>query len=116
TGRGVRRSIWASGAWRIPGALVPIDEPLAARAREMAELEPDRFAHLGEHAIEVHVPFLHAKNSALKLVPVCLAQQSLNDCRRVAEGLCRAFEQDPPLIVASTDMSHYVPAETAAEL
>ena len=59
TGRGARGSVWPGGAWRFPGADVPVD---AAFCRALCEastlLEPDAEAHTDEHAIEVLVPLL----------------------------------------------------------
>lgn len=118
TGYGVRRSLWARGAWRLPGASVPVDAELAALVGEHAALEADRFAHLGEHAIEVELPLLLARQPALEIVPICLAGLSLADCHEVGHGLARAVEEAgrDVLIVASSDMSHYISAEAAARL
>jgi MEMO1 family protein len=116
TGLGSRRSVWSTGAWRIPGGDVGVDVELARRVRERAGLEADQLAHLREHAIEVHLPFLRAKNPGLCVVPICLAQLSLADCRKVGEGLAEAIEGHEALLVASTDMSHYVSADAAERL
>lgn len=118
TGLGVRRSLWARGAWRVPGVQVPVDEELAASIGRYAELEEDGEAHLREHAIEVELPFLLARQAQLKVVPICLAGLSLRECHEVGRGLARAIreaERDV-LIVASSDMSHYISAEEAARL
>lgn len=118
TGLGVRRAIWSAGFWRFPGQDVPVDQELAERIRDEAGLEDDRIAHLREHAIEVHVPFLRARNPDVSIVPICLAQLSVADCRRIGEGLARAVGDlgSSVLVVASTDMSHYIPADEAKAL
>jgi AmmeMemoRadiSam system protein B len=118
TGLGARRSIWCAGAWRLPGGDVTIDAELAERVRELAGLEDDRLAHAREHAIEVHLPFLRAKNPSFVCVPICLSRLTLADCKKVGEGLARALDQlrPRPLLVASTDMSHYISAEAAEKL
>jgi MEMO1 family protein len=116
TGLGSRRSVWSTGAWRIPGGDVSVDADLARRVSEQAGLDADQHAHLREHAIEVQLPFLRAKNPALRVVPICLAQLSLADCRKVGQGLARAIEGSDVLLVASTDMSHYVSAVAAERL
>lgn len=116
TGRGVRRSVWASGAWRIPGATVPIDEELARRIARHAHLVDDHDAHLQEHAIEVQLPLLHALRPDVAIVPICLGRLAIDECRDLGEGLSRAVrehgEQDV-MVIASSDMSHYVPADFA---
>jgi MEMO1 family protein len=118
TGQGARRSIWSAGTWRLPGGDVPVDAELAERIREQAGLEDDRLAHAREHAIEVHLPFLRAKNPDFVSVPICLSRLSLADCQKVGEGIARVLDElrPRPLLVASTDMSHYISAEAAAKL
>jgi len=118
TGRGVRRSVWASGVWRLPGGDVPVDGALARAVCESAGMQADRGAHLGEHAAEVHLPFLRARRPDVAVVPVCLVHLTFEECERAGQGLAQAVRAapGPVLLVASTDMSHYVPAETARRL
>jgi MEMO1 family protein len=116
TGRGARRSMWSGGAWNLPGMRVDIDEDLAERCRRNAGLEPDRRAHESEHAIEVHLPFVIARNPRARIVPIVLADLDLTACRRLGEGLAEAISgtEGEVLLVASTDMSHHLPADVAA--
>jgi AmmeMemoRadiSam system protein B len=120
TGLGVRRSLWASGSWRIPGGDVAVESTLAERLQfaPRSKLKSDRLAHLREHAIEVHLPFLRAKNRAVRVVPICLGGLSLPECVELGEALGNvlANESERVLIVASTDMSHYISAEAAEKL
>lgn len=118
TGRGVRRSLWSTGAWRIPGGDVPVDAELASSLRDAARLQEDELAHLSEHAIEVQLPFLRALQPKLSIVPVTLAGLSLDECRQIGEGLATAVRgaASDVLLVASTDMSHYISAADAERL
>jgi AmmeMemoRadiSam system protein B len=122
TGLGARRSLWSRGEWKLPGYSLPVDTELANEFRDNALLEEDQLAHLREHAIEVQLPFLHALRPDVSIVPVCLAGLRFRDCAEVGEGLARAIQENERqhgervLIVASTDMSHYIPAEVAKEL
>jgi AmmeMemoRadiSam system protein B len=115
TGWGSPRSVWTRGAWRIPGATIGVDEVLADAVVREAALVPDDEAHLQEHAIEVHLPFLHERQPRLEIVPICLGTLSLEACERVGRGIARAVTSAASrvLLVASTDMSHYVPASRA---
>lgn len=115
TGMGRRRSVWPQGVWRMPGRDVPVDAALAAELVQHAGLEPDVQAHLREHAIEVHLPFLIDRQPALQIVPVCLSQLTYEECESVARGVAAviASRAEPVLVVASTDMSHYVSAAHA---
>ena len=121
TGMGSPRSIWSAGVWRLPGGSVPVDEPLAAHIRQEAKLEDDRRAHLHEHSGEVQLPFLRARRPEVRVVPICLSNLSLKACHSLGEGLARAVQQAAGdardiLLVASTDMSHFVSAEEARRL
>ncbi len=116
TGLGVRASLWSGGAWTIPGGRVAIDDELRTALLAETTLELDADAHLREHAIEVHLPLLMARRPDARIVPICLARLSVPECRALGEGIARAIAKvgGDVLVVASTDMSHYVSAEVAA--
>ncbi|HVR01969.1 MAG TPA: AmmeMemoRadiSam system protein B [Polyangia bacterium] len=110
TGRGARGAVWPGGSWRLPGADVPVDAAVC-RALCVAStlLEPDVEAHLDEHAVEVLVPLLAARQPALHLVPVVLSGLSFGECEALAAALARTIRAatGPTLIIASSDMNHY---------
>lgn len=119
TGVGASRALWASGTWELPGGALEVDVELGERLSIEAGVVDDPRAHLGEHAIEVELPLLRARRADVKLTPVVLGRLSLAGCREVGEGLARAIDEvgrDQVLVVASSDLSHYVSAERAAEL
>jgi AmmeMemoRadiSam system protein B len=118
TGLGARRAVWPSGRWRIPGGDLAVDQPFAGRLVELGRLEPDADAHLHEHAAEVHLPFLRARNPSVAIVPVCLGALGSADCVDLGESLADAVRErsGEVLLVASTDMSHYVCADEARRL
>lgn len=117
TGRGVPNAVYAHGAFVVPGGPVPIDEPLAAQLIEHMGLVDDERAHAEEHCIEVHVPFLRAKKPNVRIVPVCLGHMRLDECEQLGRGLAWVLRRNPEvLVVVSSDLSHYVPADRAARL
>lgn len=118
TGLGARRSVWTAGEWRLPGGAVPVDSELALAVCAEAGLTPDEAAHLGEHAIEVQLPFLRERNPDIRVVPICLSHLELSECKRIGDALARVIAgcEMPVLLVASTDMSHYIAAERARQL
>lgn len=122
TGRGPAISIMARGAYRIPGAQVPVDSELAAAIlAQVPEARDDRTAHAAEHAIEVELPFLLARQPELRIVPIVLGMLSLDAALALGRGLHRAVRglgAEAPadtLVVASSDMSHYLPDAEARD-
>jgi AmmeMemoRadiSam system protein B len=112
TGRGARISIAAASAFAMPGGTVPIDAELAAALRaELPGAEMDDDAHRHEHAIEVELPFLHARQERVRIVPLVLGGLSEAEAIELGRGLWRAAKRSKarPLVVASSDMSHYLP-------
>jgi MEMO1 family protein len=116
TGMGSRISIWSEGSWETPLGDIAVDETIASSLLARLGEKGDREAHLREHAIEVHLPFLKVLSRAIRIVPITLGRLSYDDCRRVGdalEGVVRDTKGGRILIVASTDMSHYISAEEA---
>ena len=120
TGRGKRIAVVDRGAFRIPGADVPIDHEMAeAILDEFPGAEQDRDAHRFEHAIEVEIPFLLARQPALRMVPIVLSMMSEVDAIELGNAVYRACQRigaspgGEVLFVASSDMSHYLPDREA---
>lgn len=114
TGRGQRVAMVAGGAFRVPGADIPIDTELAAMILDESELaRSDRAAHQDEHAVEVELPFLLARQPALRIVPMVLGGLREDEAIELGQALRRAALRlgEPVLVVASSDMSHYLPDE-----
>jgi AmmeMemoRadiSam system protein B len=111
TGSGARGSVWPGGAWRFPGADIPVDAGFCrALCEESTLLEPDAEAHADEHAIEVIVPLLAARQPALHIAPVVLGGLSFGECETLAGAIAHTIKaaEGPTLIVASSDMNHYL--------
>jgi MEMO1 family protein len=115
TGRGARVSIMTTGQWQLPGLAVPIDDLLATailgEASTIRGARADDAAHEGEHAIEVLVPLLWARQPALRLVPIVVGGLDAAECGELGRAIARAViaSAEPALVVASSDMSHYLP-------
>ncbi len=118
TGWGVRRSLWSGGPWQYPGAQVEIDHELRELLRDKAGLTLDSEAHESEHAIEVQLPFLQARNPKVRVVPICFSDANALECVATGEGIAQAIRESgrKVLLVASSDMSHYISAERAKKL
>lgn len=117
-GLGPLVSVYPSGAWLIPEGTVPVDQGLSsAILAAYPRAEADTSAHLCEHCLEVQLPFLHRLRPDVQIVPIVLGQAREEVYQEF--GLClariirdRAARQTPearPLLVASTDLTHYEP-------
>jgi AmmeMemoRadiSam system protein B len=109
TGLGRPAALWADGGWRTPLGTVPVDAELCRVLAGCPLVEPDREAHRREHALEVQLPFLKARRADVAIAPLCLGPLRLEGCREVAAAVAEAARQGA-LVVASSDMSHYLPA------
>ena len=118
TGMGKPFSIMTVGSWETPLGEVPIDSALAQNILATSKyLQEDRTAHQGEHSIEVQLPLLQYFKPDLKIVPIVLAVATLEVYREIAGSIAQSIKESPDkkiVIVASSDMSHYEPHETAA--
>jgi AmmeMemoRadiSam system protein B len=119
TGRGKRIAVIPEGSFALPGADVKVDEELARHVlEEVVDAEHDREAHRFEHAIEVELPFLLARRPDVKIVPIVLAGVREHEAIELGEALHRATEKvdGDVLIVASSDMSHFLPDDTTRKV
>jgi len=119
TGQGQALALWSEGAWRTPAGDVPVDAELAA-ALLAAEprLRADVSAHVGEHSLEVLLPFLIDTVPGLRVTPIAVAEPRLEILASVAANMAEAIAAaaEPVSIVVSSDMSHYVSETRAREL
>jgi AmmeMemoRadiSam system protein B len=118
TGHGARRALFPGRSFRLPGGDVLVDQELTGALLAEARLAADGVAHELEHAIEVELPFLRAQNSAVRIAALCLSRLSLDECASLGTDLARVIgaRSPRPLLVASSDMSHYVSATEARHL
>ncbi|HKI25321.1 MAG TPA: AmmeMemoRadiSam system protein B [Candidatus Sulfotelmatobacter sp.] len=110
TGMGRALAIMSEGAWETPLGAVPIDPELAAALKASCPLlHEDSAAHRAEHAAEVELPFLQLRQPELKFVPIALGTVQLEPMEQLGKALAEviAAQNDPVLIVASSDMNHY---------
>jgi AmmeMemoRadiSam system protein B len=96
---------------------VPVDSALAgALLNRTPLLEEEERAHAREHSLEVQLPFIQYLRPEFSIVPVCISYRAgyreLEDLGLALAGGIKESGADV-LIVASTDMSHYVSEKTA---
>lgn len=109
-GRGHMAAVFASGAWETPLGQTKISADLAKRIlSECPMTAEDLVAHRYEHSLEVQLPFLQFRAPHSSIVPICISHMPLETLLQLGDGLARAIlsSRGKPLIVASTDMTHY---------
>lgn len=115
-GRGHAAAVYSDGAWETPLGRVEVASELAERLlAECPMAAPDSIAHTYEHSLEVQVPFIQYLSPDSRIVPLCISHMPLNTLLALGDGLARAISscKDKPLIVASSDMTHYESGEVA---
>lgn len=115
-GLGDRAAVYPDGTWHTPLGACGVDEALAQRLLESCpSLAPDVLAHRFEHSLEVQVPFLQVRNPNVRIVPICLGHLPLDQLVSIGRSVGQILltMEDRPLLLASSDMSHYVSAEEA---
>ena len=112
TGYGALFSIMTEGVWQTPLDNSEINSDLAkAILSESKFLSEDNLAHIGEHSLEVELPFLQYFNPKVKIVPIVASEDEISTYREIGSSLAQAIKrcklERNTLIVASSDMTHY---------
>jgi AmmeMemoRadiSam system protein B len=117
TGYGSALAVMNEGSWRTPLGDVEIDSDIANQiVNESHIVDVDESAHRFEHSIEVQLPFLqYLYDSNFKVVPICFLMQDLSSAREVGKATARVLAGKNAIVIASSDMTHYEPQESASK-
>ena len=101
-------SVYRRGGVRTPLGVVPIDGDVCDKIMALDrrfQFIPE--AHLGEHSLEVQLPFLQVSLRGYKLVPIVLmGGASYEICQSLGKAIAESLKGRECLIVASTDLTH----------
>jgi hypothetical protein len=115
TGLGGPVSIGGHDEWETPLGRVRVDKELARSIFTSSDaIDREDNAHLEEHSIEVQLPFLQYIYDDFSFVPICMKFQGLETSREVGRAVAEGLKGRNGLIIASTDMSHYEPQDSAS--
>ncbi len=118
TGRGGELALAPPGDWVTPLGTVAVDGVLnRALAAECPDLREDAGAHRYEHSLEVQLPFLQVLQPELRFSAICIRQMDYPTLETLGHAMARAIGSlnEPVLLIASSDMTHYESKESAAE-
>lgn len=105
------------GGFDSPLGVAEIDgECAAAIAASTPVIGEHPSAHVREHSLEMQIPFLKHLAPHASIVPLLMGWQEAETARALGDALAGALQRRQALLVASTDLSHYHDAETAARL
>lgn len=108
--RGKPQAILSEGAWGTPLGRAEIDTELARDLKSAyPQLCEDGVAHETEHAIEVQLPFLQSLAGDFRFVPIALGPTDYVQLESLGHAIANVVrrQQDPVLMIASSDMNHY---------
>jgi MEMO1 family protein len=110
-------ALYPSGAFSTPLGPIPIDADIADAIRSAAPVvHDDVAAHAPEHSLEMQLPFLRRVLPDTPIVPLLMGSQSSDTIESLAAGLASALAGHRALLVASSDLSHYLGARSASTM
>jgi MEMO1 family protein len=111
-------ALWPDGAWETPFGPVAVDSDLAAAIRRASPgIIEQAAAHGREHSLEMQLPFIARLLPGVPIVPLVMGRQTGATAAAAGDALARVLQTHPDvLLVASSDLSHYENARTAARL
>jgi len=110
TGYGTALGAMTATTWQTPlGNVSPSGEMGALLLERFPLLKEDSAAHRSEHAIEVQLPFLQARQRDLHILPIAIGTRDFEILRGLGQAIAEVIDtsENSALIVASSDMNHY---------
>lgn len=110
-------SVYPGTAYRTPLGDVSLDTELRDdMIDENENIVLSDEGHTDEHSIEVQLPFLQIVLGDFQFVPVVMGDQSRAYVEKLARKLDEVVHRKNVLLIASTDLSHYYPYESAVSI
>jgi MEMO1 family protein len=108
-------SAYDSGTWETPLGSMKVDEASAKEiALDTGIVDFDPVAHKLEHSLEVQLPFLQMiYGDSVPFLPICISFQDQDTTTALAAGVAKVARKRKTVLVASSDLTHYEPAEQA---
>lgn len=113
-GTAMGRTVLCSDDFETPLGVCRSDREACSRLAETFIDDPR--AHRMEHAVEVQIPMIQHIDPDPSIVAVTMGDQSPQSAARLASALKEVCANRDTVVIASTDMSHYIPKREAARL
>ncbi|MFW0884416.1 AmmeMemoRadiSam system protein B [Candidatus Acidulodesulfobacterium sp. H_13] len=119
TGMGADYSVMGEGKYGFRDFNISVNSELAdAIIKDKGSpFAYDEIAHTKEHSVEVQIPLLYNFKKDFSIVPIIVSFMRYSDALNASAAIFNAIKGldllNDVLIVASSDMTHYEPAESA---
>lgn len=100
-------------AFDTPLGRVQLDRNAASMIAGLPQVCSSARVHAQEHSLEVQLPFLQSVLTDFKLLPLAVGMSTAEEVAEVLETL---WGDEETLIVISSDLSHYLPYDTARRI
>lgn len=104
--------VTSARAWSTPLGDMEIDDEAREALRGVPGVVEADDAHAPEHSIEVQLPFVHEVLGPVSVLPLVVGRATP---AAVARALEAVWCDDDTVVVASSDLSHYLDDETARQ-
>jgi MEMO1 family protein len=110
-------SLWGRGAFETPLGALTIETSLGIALREAAPfVRENAVVHGREHSLELQLPFLARLFPRVPILPLLVGRQHAATVAALGDALAQVLRGREPLLVASSDLSHYQDRATASRL
>jgi MEMO1 family protein len=110
-------AVYKQGYFQTPLGSLEVDSQLADKFSSLSFAQFDQSYFYGEHSVEVELPFIQRVLPGIKIVPVIFGNDlSYQEISQVAQLLKALSEKKKILVIASSDMSHYLEYQKANAL
>jgi AmmeMemoRadiSam system protein B len=117
-GSGAALAVDGNDYWEMPMGNVEVNSELRSRLLSASSIfKLDNEAGRREHSLEVQVPFIQYASPGSRILPITVAAHRLEELLAAGSEIASLLKGNPNLMmVASSDMSHYIAATRAREL
>ena len=109
-------SVWPDGAFETPLGSAAVDVEAARLLARSSGFLFNAEAHAEEHSVEVQVPWIQKCLPKARIVPVVMGAASEATTRAMSAALAELAKTKKILVIASTDMSHFLNKKDANAL
>ncbi len=114
-GLGSSVSVFPEGVWETPIGSVYVDGEAGKELINYSMISNlEVYAHRQDHCLEVQLPFLqHIYGTDFKILPIIMSLQDRSISIEVGNAIAKIARSRKALILASSDLTHYEPHNSA---